>query len=180
MQTGSERRHFESLALTDPLTGLYNRGAFEERAHIAVRQAIRERSPVAVIMVDLDCFKPYNDNYGHAAGDRVLEAVAAALSPHFRRSMDLVARIGGEEFAGLCFGVSLESAQQIGVDLVERVAALNIEHRSSLVATTITASVGVHYAEPRLGQTLALLLQQADAALYAARREGRNRAVVTR
>jgi diguanylate cyclase (GGDEF)-like protein len=174
-----ERRHFESLSLTDSLTGLYNRRAFEERAHIAVRQALRERGPVVVVMVDLDCFKQYNDHYGHAAGDRVLQEVAAALSLHFRRPMDLVARMGGEEFAGLCFGVGLESAQQIGVDLVERIGALGIEHQTSLVSATLTASVGVHHAQPRFGQTLGALLHEADAALYAAKREGRNRAVAT-
>lgn len=174
-----ERQHFESLSQIDSLTGLHNRRAFEERGDVVVRQAVREGAAIAVVMIDLDCFKLYNDHYGHRAGDQALEAAAKVFSMHNRRPMDLIARMGGEEFAGLWYGVTLEGAQQIGEELVERMRELAIEHRASAVSTVLTASVGVHYAVPQRGQSLSALLHEADAALYEAKREGRDRPLVT-
>ena len=174
-----ERKHFESLSLIDPLTELYNRRAFEARADVALRQAVRERVPIAVVMLDLDCFKQYNDHYGHAAGDRALRAAALALSKLSRRPMDLVARMGGEEFACLWFGVTRQGAEQIGESLVDAVRALAIEHAHSSVGPVLTASAGVHYLVPQHGQAVSALLHEADAALYSAKLEGRDRAVVT-
>jgi diguanylate cyclase (GGDEF)-like protein len=173
-----ERKHFESMSLIDPLTGLYNRRAFESRAQVALRQAIRDRVSIAVVMVDLDCFKLYNDRYGHLAGDQVLETAAKALAAHIRRPLDLVARVGGEEFACLWFGITQDGARQLGEELVHCVRKLGIEHEASTVGSTLTASAGVYFSSPRLGQTLSSLLHEADSALYAAKLAGRNRVVV--
>lgn len=124
------------------------------------------------------CFKPYNDRYGHLAGDRALEAAAAVLAMPIRRPMDLVARMGGEEFACLWYDVTPQGAQQLGDNLVERVRKLGIEHGASTVGPMLTTSAGIHHCLPRVGQTLSTRLHQADSALYAAKSAGRDRALI--
>lgn len=174
-----ERQYFESLSRSDPLTGLHNRRAFEEHARATLRQAIRDQVPITVAMVDLDCFKPYNDRYGHPAGDQVLVSTAAALLKQAQRPMDMVARIGGEEFIYCWFNCNLAGAQQLGETVVRQIRELGIVHEASTVAQTLTASVGVYQCQPRAGITLKTLMREADAALYAAKSQGRNRAVLT-
>ncbi len=173
-----ERKHFESLSLIDPLTDLYNRRAFETRAETAIRQAIRQNEPIALVMVDIDCFKLYNDRYGHAAGDRALKAAAVSMATFSRRPMDVIARMGGEEFACLWFGVSRQGARHLADGLIDGIRDLGIEHEASSVGALLTASAGVYYCVPQQGQTLSSLLHEADAALYAAKLEGRDRAVM--
>lgn len=173
-----ERQHFESLSRSDPLTSLHNRRAFEEHAGGMLKQAIRDRMPVAVAMVDLDCFKPYNDRYGHPAGDRVLVAAGNTLTKLAQRPMDMAARIGGEEFAYFWYGATPEGALKLGEVVVASIRELGILHEESAAAQTVTASVGVYHCVPHAEQTLTVLLREADVALYTAKSSGRNRAVL--
>ena len=173
-----ERQHFEGLSRSDPLTGLHNRRAFEEHASAALRQALRDGRPVAVAMIDLDCFKVYNDRYGHAAGDLVLAAAGLALTKQAQRPMDMVARIGGEEFACFWYDVTPDGARQLGDALVAGIRALAIPHEGSTVASVVTASVGIHHGKADAPIDLTTLLREADVALYRAKSGGRDRAVL--
>jgi diguanylate cyclase (GGDEF)-like protein len=174
-----ERQHFEGLSRSDPLTGLHNRRAFEEHAGTVLKQAARDGVPVAVAMIDLDCFKSYNDRYGHAAGDRVLAAAGRVLSKQAQRPMDMAARIGGEEFACFWYDVTPEGAQQLGEALVASVRALAMPHEGSTVGSVVTASAGVHHSTPQAARALPALLREADVALYSAKSGGRDRAVLS-
>lgn len=175
MLVWQEREQFGQLAHRDPLTHLPNRRAFETHANAALGQAARDGVAVAVAMIDLDAFKPYNDHYGHPAGDAVLAAVGRVLSGQVQRPMDLAARIGGEEFACFWYGVTPEGARQLGEAVVASIQALALPHAASPVAAVVTASVGLHTRVPAAAQALSPLLQAADAALYEAKAAGRNR-----
>ena len=164
----------EALAVTDSLTGLWVRRAFLERAHREVDRTKRLGLPCAVLMVDLDHFKRQNDTYGHLVGDAVLRDVAKTLQRHLR-DVDLCARIGGEEFVLLLVDTPLEHAALIGRRLQQIVAVQPIHAYDEVVTQTI--SIGVA-ALPDHAQTLDLLMERADHALYAAKRAGRNQVVV--
>ncbi len=159
------------VAISDPLTGLHNRRAFQARLAEEVERANRTGDPFALLLLDLDCFKALNDTFGHPAGDAVLRAVTAVLRQELR-AVDLPARIGGEEFAVLL----PQTAGQGALDAAERlraaVAAQPIAHQGA--ALPVTASVGVAcYPDHAAGDQA--LVQAADRALYAAKRAGRDR-----
>ena len=161
----------EQQALTDPLTALPNRRAFEREADGAALRAVRTAAPVTVGVADIDRFKSINDNYGHAAGDAVLCAVASAICA-VARDTDVVARLGGEEFGLIFPSTSLDQASQIAERIRCAVAAIQLplEH-GALVDVTI--SIGLARLNGRA--SLADALERADAALYAAKGNGRNR-----
>lgn len=165
----------QDIAERDFLTGLLNRRAFSERASRSWRQAMRSQQPVAVLMLDVDHFKAYNDHYGHAAGDLALQAVARTLGLHAQRPLDMLARYGGEEFVGLWVGASqtamLELAERIRAD----VEALALPHAQSAVAQVVTLSIGLAYWPSPQPNGLEEAQRLADEALYAAKAEGRNR-----
>jgi diguanylate cyclase (GGDEF)-like protein len=175
-----EQAHAEmkQLAMRDGLTGAFNRRYLDEALARYWRQALRQAQPLAALMLDIDFFKQYNDDYGHQQGDRCLQAVATVLMAQARRGGDLVARYGGEEF----FVITQNTAAQASV-LAERiraaVAALGLEHRGSKIADHITLSIGVAAVVPQLHQEPAGgaedLVARADAALYVSKRQGRNR-----
>jgi diguanylate cyclase (GGDEF)-like protein len=162
----------------DPLTGLKNRRSFDEHLLRIWMQAQRDHRPVAIIMVDADDFKTYNDNYGHQAGDEVLRRIGGVLRDFGRRPLDLAARYGGEEFALIMNDVTVEHASKVGEQLRAAVAALSIPHRTARAALTVTLSVGVAVGKPVVGRTPQGLVQLADEALYAAKAAGRNCVVV--
>ena len=164
----------EALAVTDSLTGLWVRRAFLERAHREIDRAIRLQLPCAVLMVDLDHFKRQNDTYGHLVGDAVLRDVARTLQRHLR-DIDLCARIGGEEFVLLLVDTPLEQAVLIGRRLQQIVAVQPIHAYDEVVTQTISIGVAAY---PEHGQTLDVLMERADQALYAAKRAGRNQVIV--
>lgn len=167
----------QDIAERDFLTGLLNRRAFSERASRSWRQAMRSQQSVAVLMLDVDHFKAYNDHYGHAAGDLALQAVARTLGQHAQRPLDMLARYGGEEFVGLWVGVSqaamLELAERIRAD----VEALALPHAQSAEAQVVTLSIGVAYWPSPQPNGLEEAQRLADEALYAAKAQGRNRVV---
>ena len=170
----------DSLARTDPLTGLANRRHFDEAKELEFRRALRTGHPLSLLVCDIDAFKRYNDAYGHPAGDACLRAVAHAIQKCNARAGDLVARIGGEEFAVLLPGTTAEVATQLANRLLEAVSALAIPHRDSEVAAHVTVSIGLAQLNAENTDNFSALFEQADQALYQAKSDGRNRVVVHR
>lgn len=173
-----EDRLLRELMERDPLTGLKNRRSFDEHLQRIWMQAQRDARTMAVLMVDADDFKAYNDTYGHQAGDEVLRRIGGVLSSYGRRPLDLVARYGGEEFALIMNDVSPEHAAKVAEQLRSAVAAMGIVHACARATGVVTLSVGVAVGRPVLGRTPDGLLQLADEALYEAKAAGRNRVVV--
>lgn len=157
----------------DGLTGLANRRCFDEFLQRSWQQAMARGQALALILADVDYFKKYNDGYGHPAGDACLAAVAAAMSAVPLPPQALLARYGGEEFV-LLAPLSLPVAAALAEALRVAVAGLAIEHQFSPVSPQVTLSVGVAVCDAVSQGSTALLLQQADAALYQAKQQGRN------
>ena len=166
----------ERLTNVDGLTGVSSRRYFNEFTNVQWRQAIRERQPFAILMVDIDDFKSYNDTYGHLVGDESLRRVAEALKICCRRPTDLVARFGGEEFV-VCLGSALDGAKVVGEHMRRAVQDAGIAHTGSTVADTVTVSVGCASTSPGRGALLLPLIEAADIALYDAKHSGKNRVV---
>jgi len=162
------------LAMLDPLTGLPNRRRMDEVLKAEWARCARDGKPGCLLAIDVDCFKAFNDNYGHPAGDRCLQAVAGALHGCGRPG-DTVCRWGGEEFLAVLPGADLTAATRIAETMVQAVRDLGIPHRSSSVASVVTVSVGVADLPPQGMPPVAAIVTRADTALYAAKRAGRNR-----
>lgn len=162
-------------SVSDGLTGVPNRRRFDEYLESEWQRAIRARTPLALILVDLDYFHDYNALYGHVAGDECLRAVAACLKGGLNRSSDFVSRYGGEEFAIVLPNTDAQGAAHVAEHLCRKVAALNISHDGSQIASVVTATFGVAAELPTLGASAAKLVLRADNALYEAKRQGRNR-----
>ncbi len=170
----------QDLAEKDFLTGLLNRRAFSERAERSWRQAQRERQALALVMMDVDYFKRYNDHYGHAAGDEALRAVGQVIGRQARRALDMTARYGGEEFVGLWYGIEEAQAVSLLENIRSEVEALALPHARSEAAGVVTLSIGLAYLLPQPHQSLEDALRLADVALYLAKEQGRNRVVSKR
>jgi diguanylate cyclase (GGDEF)-like protein len=169
----AEAEHrLEELATTDPLTGLTNRRKFDNAIDSEWRRAMRQKTPVALLMIDADHFKAYNDGYGHQAGDQVLVGIAVCIADSVHRAGDCAARFGGEEFAVLLPGLDLAAAHSLAETIRRKVEEWSDEQGG------VTISVGVASVTPRAPQHWADLVEAADKALYAAKDSGRNRCVV--
>ena len=166
---------YQELSLYDGLTHIPNRRSFDEGYNKLYKEAQREGHSIVVMMLDIDYFKPYNDNYGHGKGDETLIKVAAAISGSIRRPSDIVARYGGEEFVVVLKDVDTEGAKKVAQALVESVASLKIEHGYSAIASFITISVGVAYKFAKSEISQDALLKISDEALYRAKEGGKNR-----
>src|SRR3569833_1288791 len=169
-----ERGLMGELVARDGLTGLKNRGAFDDYFPRMWQQALRDRRSLALLLIDVDHFKPYNDRYGHQAGDQTLRRVAQVVQGFARRPLDIAARYGGEEFVLGLFDLSAESVRALADELRQAVHDLNIMHEDSATAPCVTASIGVAIVIPRIGRSPDGEEQVADAALYSAKRSGRN------
>jgi diguanylate cyclase (GGDEF)-like protein len=167
-----------ALSYTDGLTGIANRRRFDERIDEEFRRARRTAEPLSLVMIDIDYFKPFNDNYGHQRGDDCLARVAGALTDVLRRPADLVARYGGEEFAAIMPDTDGAGALQLAELMRARIEALDIAHSHSGVAGRITASIGVCTWVPANDSVVSGLISAADRALYKAKWSGRNRVVM--
>lgn len=162
------------LSFHDSLTGLHNRRYFDEFLEREFKRAQRAGTGLALIMVDIDYFKAYNDRFGHQAGDEALRQVAAALALVTQRSNDLAARYGGEEFAIVLPDTSQAGTLAIAESLRQKVEALRIFHPDSpFGVVTISEGVAVQYPKPR--EQANQLIEAADMALYHSKRAGRNR-----
>jgi diguanylate cyclase (GGDEF)-like protein len=162
----------EEMATTDALTGLKNRRKFDAEMDVEWRRAARNKTPVALLMIDADHFKTYNDSYGHQAGDQVLVGIAICISDSIRRAGDCTARFGGEEFAVLLPGISTIDALGVAENIRRKV-----EHWSE-DPVVMTVSIGVASMIPVAGLDWSHLIEAADKALYAAKANGRNQSVV--
>ncbi len=163
------------MALTDSLTGLGNRRRLDSALEDEIRLATRQRSTLALIMLDVDYFKPYNDTYGHAAGDDCLSAVGAAISRAVKRPGDLAVRYGGEEFALLLPNTDSEGAAIVAHDILEAIRSQRIEHSAHPLGH-VTASAGIASGTPaERPLTPGSLINAADKMLYRAKQSGRDR-----
>ncbi len=166
------------LAVTDGLTGLYNHRHLHERLSLEVERSQRSGLPLSLLMLDVDHFKQFNDSYGHPAGDEVLRQLARVLNDT-RRANDVVARYGGEEFALILVDTAKFTAAKVGERVRERVAAHDFAETALKVrGLTISVSIGVA-TFPDDGPDAEGLVRAADTALYAAKRAGRNRVVLS-
>ncbi|MBQ0743928.1 MAG: diguanylate cyclase [Pseudomonas sp.] len=166
----------EKMSLTDGLTNLANRRHFDQFLEHEWGRAKRLSTPLALIMLDIDYFKPFNDHYGHPAGDECLREVARILQGVVRRPTDLLARYGGEEFAIVL--PDTDNAAQVAEACRAAVEAAKIEHKLSEIRSVVTVSVGVCARTPGPTTSLEELKEQADAALYRAKDAGRNMVVL--
>jgi len=166
------------LSQQDGLTGLANRRRFDLDLMRELGRARRERQPISLVIADVDHFKAYNDANGHPAGDECLRRIAGALRSVCRRPLDVAARYGGEEFALILPDTTEEAARHCAAEAMRAVAALEIEHRGSVVAGVVTMSFGIAGCVPDADVVADTLLERADRALYAAKDSGRNRTVV--
>lgn len=162
----------------DALTNIGNRRMFDVHIDRLWNQATRTRVPVALLLVDLDHFKAFNDHAGHQAGDHCLSRVANVIAQSARRPLDVAARYGGEEFVVLLFDVKRDRVEELCRELHANLAALKIPHPASSVGPYVTVSIGAACVEPQVGRHHDGLIQLADEALYAAKEGGRNRTVV--
>ena len=161
------------LSYRDPLTDLHNRRYFEEHFQREWERARRNRQPLAVVLIDLDHFKAYNDQYGHPAGDSCLVRIAQLLSRCVNRATDIVARLGGEEFGIVLPGATASGGQEVATRILAQLVASEIPHAGT-PNRIMTLSAGIAAIEGPDGPGPAELFEQADQALYEAKRRGRN------
>lgn len=163
------------LAQHDALTGVKNRRMFDEHLARVWSQATRDSRMLAILLIDVDHFKAYNDRYGHQAGDQALRRVAQTVQTFVRRPLDIVARYGGEEFTVILYDTGAEQAKAVAERMRRAVEELAIEHRGSRTSPRVTISIGVAVIEPTMDRDSRGALQLADQALYEAKVCGRNR-----
>jgi diguanylate cyclase (GGDEF)-like protein len=173
-----ETHAMAELAQQDALTGVKNRRVFDEHLETFWQRAIKEERGIAILLIDVDHFKAYNDRYGHQAGDRALRRVAEMLQKFVTRPSDVLARYGGEEFAVLLYDVEGVAAEKVAVQMRKAVVSMGLEHRDSRLGQIVTISIGVAVVEPSPERRARGALQLADEALYQAKTMGRNRVEV--
>ncbi|MAF83104.1 MAG: hypothetical protein CL797_03285 [Chromatiales bacterium] len=167
------------LAQLDGLTGLHNRRSYDQQIMLIWHQSRREKVLLALALIDIDHFKPYNDHYGHQKGDDALISVARVIASSERRPLDFAARYGGEEFILALYGQDGAMGHKIAESLRKSIQELKIPHGSSPTGQYLTVSIGVAAIQPDTDRSIAGALQMADEALYQTKDEGRNR-VITR
>ncbi|MFC3227990.1 GGDEF domain-containing protein [Marinibaculum pumilum] len=168
----------DTMARVDGLTGIANRREFDRCLPLAWADAIHRRAPLAVMMIDVDLFKPFNDIYGHLAGDDCLRDVARAIQRNLRRPGDLAARYGGEEFVVILPATDAAGARKVADSIRRAVQNSGIRHDDGIEGGMLTVSLGVAVCTPAPDGHHADIVRVADEALYTAKRTGRNRAVL--
>jgi diguanylate cyclase (GGDEF)-like protein len=163
-----------SLSTLDGLTGIPNRRRFDEFLKIEWLRALRESNPISLIMIDIDHFKYYNDNYGHIIGDDCLKQVAICLAESSHRPADFAARYGGEEFGVILPLTDVQGAVTVAQSLIKQIEELKIPHGSSPVSSRVTISLGVATVLPHRDLSPTILIEGADKCLYQAKEAGRN------
>jgi diguanylate cyclase (GGDEF)-like protein len=169
----------KQLSEIDLLTGIANRRIFDNRLNLAWEQARRDRRSVVVFMIDVDDFKHYNDTHGHLQGDVALQTVARSIEQSLKRSLDIAARWGGEEFSVLLSEVNLNGALIVAENIRRNIEAADIPSIKGL-KTNVTVSIGINIMSPCINEcsTITELIAGADSALYAAKRAGKNKVCV--
>lgn len=170
-------KDLEEISRVDGLTGLYNRRYFDEVFTFEWTRSMRTGQPVSIILADIDRFKEINDNFGHPAGDEYLKVLSRLFKRVFKRKIDLIARYGGEEFIVLMPGESVQNAAGLAEEMRTKIQLYLLEYEGMQIKTTL--SLGVAACTPEQGQEQQRLISKADAALYQAKADGRNRVVVS-
>ncbi len=177
--TWLRRDWLAEITAFDALTGLLNKHAFHKELRQRLRYARRTKRPLTLVVIDVDHFKAYNDNYGHPKGDRCLADLAQAMRGSARRGGDLVARIGGEEFAVVWFGVDKETSYRLLEKLISRIRELNIKHEYTETETRcVTISAGARWLIPDENTSVEGLIHEADMLMYQSKNAGRNQAIL--
>ncbi len=174
----TDKKEISKLLITDYLTKIHNRRHFNTTFDIELKRSKRDSKNIIFMILDIDYFKQYNDTYGHDAGDKALHEVAQALKYTLKRSHDFVFRLGGEEFGIITSGIDLEGIEVLSKYLRESIEHLEIEHKESKVNDFLTISIGVKMVESTSALTQNEIYQLADKALYKAKNNGRNTAVI--
>ena len=164
----------QRLSTIDGLTGVSNRGAFDERLELEWKRSYRHSTSLSLIMFDIDDFKAYNDTYGHQGGDDCLKQVASVIQDTLGRSTDLLCRYGGEEFGVILPETNEEGAMRVGEKIRSAIEALKIPHAGSKIRPSVTISVGTATMIPTVCTSVVNLVSNADKAVYQAKRDGRN------
>ena len=167
-------RALQLLSLKDPLTGLWNRRHYDDTIQLEWNRTLRHKRPISLMMLDIDCFKEYNDCYGHKAGDECLIQVAQAIEGLFKRASDLVARYGGEEFIVIMPEQGKDEAIKMAHLVRKTIEDLNIPHKCSSVSLWVTVSIGVTSMIPHVDCSPKEIFLAVDEALYQAKAAGRN------
>lgn len=168
----------EELSMCDALTHIPNRRSFDESFETRYKESIRDRVSFAVMMIDVDHFKLYNDNYGHGKGDDALIKVAYTLRINLKRPSDMVARYGGEEFVVMLKDIDRDGLKRVATTLLEAIQSLKIPHEYSSASRFVSISIGISFNDASEAKPKEELLKEADNALYRAKSEGRNRFVM--
>jgi diguanylate cyclase (GGDEF)-like protein len=169
-----KNKELERLSFLDGLTGVANRRYFDKIMSEEWGRATRSQTLLALIMVDIDCFKRFNDTYGHQCGDDCLKLVANTLDSKLKRAGDALFRYGGEEFAAILPNSNLEGVMSVAEAMRSGVADLNISHISSMVSDRVTISLGAGSMMPDRSSSPSFLIFRVDQALYSAKQDGRN------
>lgn len=164
----------EKLSMYDGLTNIRNRRFFDETFEKTFSEIKRDKKSLAVLMIDIDFFKPYNDNYGHGQGDETLRKVAKALEKTIKRASDFVARYGGEEFVILLKDINKDGVEAVANNLLNAVRELKITHEFSKIENYVTISIGASFYNSNSDITKLELLLKADETLYNVKNSGRN------
>ena len=164
----------EKLSMYDGLTNIRNRRYFDETFEKTFNEIKRDKKSLAVLMIDIDFFKPYNDNYGHGQGDETLRKVAKALEKTIKRASDFVARYGGEEFVILLKDINKDGVEAVANNLLNAVRELKITHEFSKIENYVTISIGASFYNSNSDITKLELLLKADETLYNVKNSGRN------
>lgn len=172
-------QELQRLAASDGLTQVANRRCFDDTLNAEWQRLSKEQAPLSLILGDVDCFKLYNDNHGHLAGDDVLRHVAAAISQAVQRPADLVARYGGEEFAVILPETDTECAIAVAAEIQQQISRLKLSHPYSQVSEFVTLSLGIATTVPDDQSSPESLVAAADQGLYQAKAQGKNCAVST-
>lgn len=172
-------RELQKLSSLDGLTGIANRRKFDDFLQTECLRSARDNTVLSLLLIDIDFFKPYNDNYGHLAGDGCLRQVATALNEIVHRPADLVARYGGEEFGVILPNTDTRGATRLAESICEKIRLLEIPHEFSSVAKHVTLSIGVASMVACEESSTNELINMADNALYNAKESGRNKAVLS-
>jgi len=174
IQIVNQMRIIERLSMLDQLTNIPNRRSFDDRLKMEWKQAVREKTPISLLIIDIDSFKKLNDTYGHQQGDIVLQKIAALLPLSFRRPGDFAARWGGEEFVVLLPNTPLEGARELAEKIRGDVEKMTIKAANGS-EIKVTASVGVNSLIPGIETPINSFFTNADKALYAAKEAGKNK-----
>jgi len=166
--------YLEGISYLDGLTGIANRRKFDEYLDITWNFAMRDAIPISMVLMDIDCFKLFNDHYGHQKGDDCLIKIAQTLAGVATRKTDLVARYGGEEFVCILPNTEMEDAKQIAEKFRRSIMEIQIPHEYSAAGSNVTISIGVATVIPEINSNCSLLIKASDEALYRAKANGRN------